>query len=84
MDPVTFCVLIALLTLCLPIRWSACACGLVTAYCLFTLATVPDASLEAGLVRGIAGISLRISLVAMVVRLCVWSAVFVYRNTPPR
>lgn len=82
MEPVTFCVLIALLTLCLPIRWSACVCGLVTAMSLYTLITVPGVSLEAGLVRGIAGISLQIALVAMVVRMCIWSAVFVYRNTP--
>ncbi len=82
MDPVTFSALIALLTHCLPIRWSALVCGLVTAVSLYTLVTVPDVSLEAGLVRGIAGISLQITLVAMVVRICIWSAVFIYRNTP--
>lgn len=82
MDPITFFALVALVTLCLPIRWSACVCGLVTVFSLYTFATIPDVSLEAGLLRGIAGISLQISLVALVVRMCIWSAVFVYRNTP--
>lgn len=82
MDPITFYMLVSLVTLCMPIRWSICICGLLTATCLFTLATVTDVDWGTGLVRGFAVMTALASLAALTVRVLIWSAVFVYRNTP--
>lgn len=72
----------ALIVMLLPMKWSCVQCAFLVVDYFYVLASVPEGSLETDLQRA-ATVSLTVySVIALLVRLCVFWGVFVYRNTP--
>ncbi|WP_299481071.1 hypothetical protein [uncultured Roseibium sp.] len=72
----------ALIVMLLPMKWSCVLCAFLVVDYFYVLATIPEGSLETDLQRAMT-ISLTVfSVIALLVRLCVFWSVFVYRNTP--